>query len=210
MKDKTEYKGYTITIEQDMDNESPRDWDNLGTMVCWHRRMNLGDVQLGKDDSKQHYNFCNMEELQEFLSRKDVVSLPLYIYEHGGVTMSTGSFSDPWDSGQVGYIFVTKKKILKEYGGKILTKQLRDRVVGYLKGEVKTYDQFLTGDVYGFMIDDPDGEPEDSCWGYYGYDECLNEAKGQVDWLVKHQAKLQAETEALELTIATEMPAFMI
>ena len=35
MKD-TEGNKYTLTIEQD--NGDPRDWDNVCTMVCWHRR----------------------------------------------------------------------------------------------------------------------------------------------------------------------------
>lgn len=38
-----DYKGYTIKIYHDEDAESPRDWDNLGEMVCFHRRYNLGD-----------------------------------------------------------------------------------------------------------------------------------------------------------------------
>jgi hypothetical protein len=38
-----EYKGYKIKIVFDEDIWSPRDWDNLGTMVCWHRRYKLGD-----------------------------------------------------------------------------------------------------------------------------------------------------------------------
>ena len=40
---KTEYKGLTIDVHQDPEPESPRDWCNLGTMVCDHRRYKLGD-----------------------------------------------------------------------------------------------------------------------------------------------------------------------
>ena len=40
----------------------------------------------------------------------------LYLYDHSGITMSTGSFCDSWDSGQVGFIYVTKEDIEKEYG----------------------------------------------------------------------------------------------
>lgn len=40
-----EYRGCTIRIEQDDNPESPREWDNVGTMVCFHDRYNLGDVQ---------------------------------------------------------------------------------------------------------------------------------------------------------------------
>ena len=40
-----EYKGYTIKIEHDDYPDNPRDWDNAGEMVCWHRRYNLGDEE---------------------------------------------------------------------------------------------------------------------------------------------------------------------
>ena len=36
-------KKYELKIVQDTDPESPRTWDNLGTMVCFHKRYELGD-----------------------------------------------------------------------------------------------------------------------------------------------------------------------
>ena len=33
----------TFDISPDEMADSPRSWDNLGTMVCWHRRYQLGD-----------------------------------------------------------------------------------------------------------------------------------------------------------------------
>ena len=32
------YHGHTIKIFHDPDPESPREWSNLGTLICWHRR----------------------------------------------------------------------------------------------------------------------------------------------------------------------------
>jgi hypothetical protein len=153
-----QYKGLTIEIHNDSDNESPREWDNLGTMVCFHRRYNLGDKHS-----------MTVEEAKAFVNRKDVISLPLYLYDHSGITMNTTGFSCPWDSGQVGFIYVTKEKIRKEYGVKRnVTKKLIARIIGYLKNEVETYDNFLTGNVYGFKIMDAEGTDIDSCWGFYG------------------------------------------
>ena len=44
MDDKIKYKGYTIRIEQDKHPVHPRrDCDPYGTMVCFHRRYDLGD-----------------------------------------------------------------------------------------------------------------------------------------------------------------------
>lgn len=39
------YKGYDINIYYDEDSQSPREWDNVVTFVCCHRRYTLGDRQ---------------------------------------------------------------------------------------------------------------------------------------------------------------------
>ncbi len=38
--------------------------------------------------------------------------------------MNTTGFSCPWDSGQVGWVFVSKKKVREEYGVKRITESL--------------------------------------------------------------------------------------
>ena len=49
--DETSFRNYVIKVEQDDMTESPREWDNLGTMVCWHRNYDLGDVNGGREYS---------------------------------------------------------------------------------------------------------------------------------------------------------------
>lgn len=115
--------------------------------------------------------------------------LPLYVYEHGGITMNTGGYSCPWDSGQAGYIYITKKAALKEFGShrgangksKILTRKLREEYLGYLKGEVEEYAQFLEGDVYCTSVTRK-GKHIDSCCGYYGLDYAKSEAEAAVNF----------------------------
>ena len=54
MKTKTD-KTYTLTramISNDGDAESPRDWDNFGTIAGWHSRYKIGDEQP-RDDSRE-------------------------------------------------------------------------------------------------------------------------------------------------------------
>ena len=83
-----EYKGLTIKIYQDEDAENPRDWDNFGHMICFHSRYTLGDKhEMTPEDARQLYD------------RKDVIALPLYLYDHSGITIRTSPFSCPWDSG---------------------------------------------------------------------------------------------------------------
>lgn len=153
-----------IRVIHDEDAESPRTWDNLGTMACWHRRYNLGDVQPKQDPR---------EWLRENAPKGSVV-LPLYLYDHSGITMSTGAFSCPWDSGQVGWIICTPEQIREEYKKKRISKKMRADVERVLKEEVSTYDDYLTGNAWGFDI-----EGGDSCWGFIG-DSALEAMKEHV------------------------------
>jgi hypothetical protein len=167
---------YTLSIEQDTDPLNPRkEYDNVGVMVCFHRRYDLGDDKHGLKSS----DFNNWPELENFLIKKRgaAVILPLYLYDHSGLTIATTPFSCPWDSGQVGFIYCTREAILQGWGGKRLTKPLRQIAANCLRGEVETYDQYLRGDVWGYEIKDEDDEVVDSCWGFYGEEYCQQEGE---------------------------------
>lgn len=188
-----EYKGYNIEIEQDeLNQDSPRNWDNLGTIVCFHKRYNLGDTDHGYKSA----DYTSWDELETAI-RKDndvAIILPIYMYDHSGITINTTGFSCPWDSGQIGFIYVSKETARKEYGWKNITKERKEKLAEYLRNEVKTYDQFLTGDVWGFVIKDDTDEEVDSCWGFYGRDYCEEDAKSIVDHIVKkHGEQLEME-----------------
>lgn len=114
--------------------------------------------------------------IEKVLDREVPVMLPLYLYDHSGITMNTRGFSCPWDSGQVGWIYATRETIEKEYG-KVddETLALARRV---LKGEVDTYDLYLRGEVYGYVARCQEcGITLDSCWGFFGLDDARSEGK---------------------------------
>lgn len=170
------YKGFTINIMHDSDPMNPREWDNLGTMLCIHSRYNLGD------DYK-----TTLKDIHEICSLKPAVFivLPLYLYDHSGITMNTSGFSCPWDSGQVGIIYVSLQDIRKVWKVKRVSKKLREKVINNLISEVKEYDNFITGNCYGYDIEGTN----ESCWGFLGdYDGyCLQEAKETCNYLEKLQ-----------------------
>lgn len=180
-------KEYLIEIFQDESPESPREWSNLGTMICQHRRYNLGD--------KHDYNFEECRswfDVQKELGYPPVI-LNLYLYDHSGITISTKPFSCGWDSGQVGFIFVTKEKLVEEYGK--VDDDTIAKAISVLEGEVETYDQYIRGDVYGYKVykcstcdhGHEHKEEIDSCWGYYGEDSCMEEAVYIVNSLIKYE-----------------------
>jgi hypothetical protein len=202
---------YNLRIEQDdYPHDTPRDWDNLGTMVCWHNRYNLGDEHdysnsqewllcmiAPNEDTDSEWEWWTWAD--ENILPPDIIEcwnkrlhhnyivLPLYLYDHGGITMNTSGFRCPWDSGQVGYIYVSVEDAKKEYGWKRLTQKRRKLIETNLTNEVKTYDQYLTGDVWGWIIEDEDGEHIDSCWGYYGHEYCQQEGQIELDYLLEKE-----------------------
>jgi len=186
--------GRTLEIIQDEDPQSPREWDNLGTMACFHKRSDLGD----KDHGIDHTEFGGFDEMEKWIRSEnpDCVILPIYLYEHGGVTINTTGFSCEWDSMQLGFIFVSREKIKAEFGEH--GGRTDEQIETYLRGEVETYDQYLRGDIYGFILREPPcptcegpGKAGDSCWGFYGSDPVEN---GMGDHL---ETKYKDELEVL-------------
>lgn len=215
-----------IEIWPDEDAESPRDWDNLGTMTCWHRRYILGDKHKFDDSQELFFHLARQihpefphaddvewsegtwqDRLQQIIDKHYAV-LPLYLMDHSGISMSTGAFSCPWDSGQVGFIWMGLEKA-QEIGGcagkgwldpvefehtdrftlrsitRTVTGTVRERAEQWMRGEVETYDSYLRGNVCGFRafaVDPVTGEEEeaDSCWGFYSEEDALAEGKCQL------------------------------
>ena len=127
---------------------------------------------------------------------KVAVMLPVYMYDHSGITLATTPFSCRWDSGLVGWIFVTRDTIRKEYAVTNITKKTVDQMRWYLKGEIELLEAYVTGEVYGFEIEDENGDVEDSCWGFYGDNILLN---GILDHLDPNDRKtVRKEASKLE------------
>ena len=166
----TEGVKYTLEVEQDMLDNSPRDWDNLCTMVCWHRHYNLGDKHSfdNPDEFMQHLyldvtekHWCDdhdsddWQDVYKALRETDLVLIKqINLYDHSGITVSTSNgypYNDRWDAGCVGFIYVTKKTIFNECDG-ITEENWKERADEYLEGEMETYDQYCRGEVYGFRL----------------------------------------------------------
>ena len=224
------YKGMLIEVYQDDSPEIPREWDNLGTMVCKHRDYNLGDEDHGYslDDYESWAEVAHAIKAFEDVA----VILPLYLYDHSGLRMKVGSFQGllpqghaEFDSGQVGWIYITKQTIRKdmcrprlrqEHPGaphlepiKRITAKDLARAAKLLESEVNTYDQYLSGQVYGYIALDPGtGDTIDSYWGFYGDPESymLIEAYGAIDCHVAEG--LARKARKIKAMINNHVPLF--
>lgn len=180
----------TISIEQDEASLfNPRtDFDNIGTMVCWHRNYKLGDQQpdcspdeflfklMSDREFDKHRKYVpdeiKTEHAQAYINKHFFV-LPLYLYDHSGLTIRAVPFGCPWDSGQVGFIYV--ERTCAEYP---------DLKAGLLS-EVEVYDQYLRGDVWEYLIKDDAGNLLASGCGFYGYADCEQEARSEAESILK-------------------------
>lgn len=154
-------KGHTVQVYRDENATSPRWEDNLGTMVLFHNKYILGD--------KHNHTLESLNEFLEYNS-DGIVAVKVYGYDHGQLTISNKPFSCKWDSGTLGYIFVSKLDAMQAFNEKEWSKELEDKVTKALIQEIETYDQYLEGDIWGYIVLDEDGEEIDSCWGFYGDD----------------------------------------
>lgn len=154
-------KDRKLHVWQDHDADSPRSWDNLGTMYCFHKRYLLGD-----NHAVEPNDFSSFDDMKSVLWSEEDLVFPLYLYDHSGLLVSMTPFSDPWDSGQIGFITATKQDVMKEFGAWNQDTIAKARKT--LEMEVEVYNEYLRGHVFGFVVEGPNGEEEDSCWGFYG------------------------------------------
>lgn len=127
-----------------------------------------------------------MKDLKNIADKNNVI-LPLYLYDHSGITISCSNaypYNDRWDAGQVGWIYASHKEIEEEYG-KVNEETLK-KAEDVLVSETNIYDCYLRGECYGYIIE-KDGEEADSCWGYLGdLREVIKSMQAGVDEEFRH------------------------
>lgn len=129
---------------------SPREMDeNMGKMICFSQKYNFGDKH---DYKSKNYNNC--QELEKAIMKKEngIIILPIFKYEHSGIVLGTSNsqypFNCPWDSCQIGFIVASKESILKTFGGKRITKKMKEKAILALQNEVETYSKWISGEIY--------------------------------------------------------------
>jgi len=159
-----------LQIVQDDICEDPRNWDNLTIIATLEQNHStIGDFQ-----------FKSSDELNEFVKDQEgIYSMPLYIYDHSGISLYCGNdtipypFNDQWDAGCIGMVFTTKKRL------EGMEKTPRSKIIDLMKSELETYSHYLNGNVYGYRLlkwsqckscDQELDQEVDSCYGFYGYD----------------------------------------
>jgi hypothetical protein len=176
--------GFTVTIEQDEDPQSPDEWGDE-------------EVFLGEVHHRNYRKFGRKDHHTAPIDEDGSCPFEVYpvrLVDYGGANGCKLQFLDKdEDDNASGRIFVKRLTPLEMLGRVITMDELAENLL-------QTWNTYLQGEVYAFSIRDADGEYVDSCGGYYGYDECHQEALSAVD---SHRAHLAEETrQAYELTVA--------
>src|SRR5690606_27803160 len=109
------------------------------------------------------------------LSLDQVVHLPIYLYDHSGLALSTKDFGDRWDSGCVGAVFVSHDKIRAEFGD--VSPETIAQAEQVLRGEVEEMHEYVSGNAFGMRLTTISGSGEteqEEVWGFLGSDPRTN------------------------------------
>lgn len=94
-----------------------------------------------------------------------LVAVPMWLYDHSGLTVSCGEraypYNDKFDSSAVGWCVLEKTKAISELGA--TEADWKEKSEACIRAEVRSYDQYLQGDVWYYQLR--------SCHGYCGYAE---------------------------------------
>lgn len=168
--------GTRVVKSYDEYAENPRDWDwgNLTTMICHHRRYALGDVE----ESRQFNGFTSLKELKKALVEhygEMAYIQPLSLYDHTTQTLAIGEPTDRWDSGYVGFIFVTKEQARKWYNVKRITKTILERIEKAAQVEVEQYNKVcLWGEVYNLELQKVFTNVDDNTDTFTETEDCIS------------------------------------
>lgn len=212
--EEVEYKGHCINIYIDDCPDDPRSWDNMGTFYTAHRHYQPEESFKANFDIE---DVCEDGQPGDFSKSflKEYVALNIYLYDHGGLTISSVPFSCPWDSGWFGMVAVSIEKVKKEYGWKKLTKSRRSKIEKYLQGEIEIYDQYLRGEVYRYEVT-PVGDEDnvlESVGGYfgdYGIEEIKADCRAIIDFHIRDGARREHEERQRILSPEIPFPEFAI
>lgn len=158
-------------LVQDPDPESPDTWgDESLFLVNYHRDFYVKKDEIVTEEKIRDF-YQNVRIPQEQTHR----IFPLTSLVHGGVWLKLGTAgfaSDPggWDTSRVGAVLVSKREFRTE-----------DKARKAAESLVGEWNQYLSGDVYGAVVEKYDQDKElldtDSVWGMYG----LDNAKSQLE-----------------------------
>lgn len=183
-----EHEGLRVRIIQDDDAQRPDEWEESVLLVFFADGMKLCPDGAPVSNQVELWEFVNkperwegvdrddeeayLEDLQEWESmRKGWRVFEVNANIHGGISL----YLDEGDEHPMGALFIKVEDFSPDADFKAVAKSC-----------VKEWNQYFEGDVWGYIVDKPvtcercgntEHEELDSCWGFYGLSDALEEAK---------------------------------
>jgi hypothetical protein len=159
-------------VIQDENPDNPFwDWDTGVTFLVDKSSRNFGGLASSNAPESEH-------------SEDWAFVFPLYGFVHSMQSISLKPLGCQWDSGQIGFVGITKSD-LDGCFGKSLTEAEAIKSISALISNINYY---FTGDVYGFKIEEEiDNEwiVVDERWGFYGQETAQTEAEQMLEFYAK-------------------------
>jgi len=148
------------------------------TFAAWHGRYDLGNEKEFKTPAELHQFFKK--------NKKEVISLPVYMMDHGGLSFQTSPFGGPhaaWDSGLVGHIYTTRKKFREEVGFKRITPKIVEQIKDGMRGLLEEYTAYMNGWGWGYelIIDD---ESDGVVAGFMEKKDAMDQAMAELNGFI--------------------------
>lgn len=145
---KDEIDEFVSDLVPDEDPQDPFDW--VGDVIhfgLYHRRYSFT-----RNNEKM-----NVYEFQDFVAEHikdpEYIFIPVYMFEHGGISFSFGDFNDPFDSGMLGYVWAKLSELKDEY-----IVDSREEAIKIMKDTVQEVFCYWEGDVWYIQITDPSSD----------------------------------------------------
>jgi hypothetical protein len=184
MKEVIKYRGFNINILQDNDFDCDILFGdfNLGKIIGFSKNYSIGE----KHNYKTR-DFESWEDMKNVLI-KDFDALhvfPLYMYDHSNISLSISPFGCRFDSGQMGFVVITKDDFNNFYNCLDVSK---NKIEEDLKLHLDRYSDVLNGDVYSYWVDEI---WDAQLFGFVGYDHeksgLFSSAKSDIDRYIKNK-----------------------
>jgi hypothetical protein len=192
------YKDYKIKVIQDEPNESPSIWEDTADMFLVYRHRDFTVERKGFDPRDIYEYLEDCHEQVENHDYDDYWIFPVEAYIHSGVSLSlfNGIKQCYWDSSVTGYILGRKDSIdilMQYYSYPELEDKSEEEVYKFFANNlIKTWNQYLSGEIYGFIIEKPTtyytiSKPDlekisNTPHGYINLQEFYNRAEEEVVW----------------------------
>ena len=80
------HKGVNYTVAVDEMPSNPLDFDNLGTIVMFHRRESYGNISFGAGQEKDMIDY--EASIERLTAKNKAVMLTVYAYSHGNIVFT--------------------------------------------------------------------------------------------------------------------------